>query len=271
VQDIFPDVAVELGMFTNQRAVRIARRLERSLYDGADAITVLSEDQARNVRAKTAQPNKVEIIPNFVDTTRVRIVDRMTRYRTSHNLGDELVVMYSGNVGFSQSFSLVERAAAHFVDRSDVRFVINGEGAARSEIDRWARNLPNVIISDFAPREHVSDVLGTADLHLILLREGLAQSSTPSKLYGILAAGRPVLASIDLGSDVDEVIRRSGAGVTVPPDDSVAFIDALERLLADRAGLERLGHNASRFVSELLTPELQAEAYERLFIQLTAL
>jgi colanic acid biosynthesis glycosyl transferase WcaI len=271
VQDIFPDVAVELDMLTNERAIRIARRLERSLYDSAHAVTVLSEDQARNVRAKIAQPDKVKVIPNFVDISRVRVVDRMTDYRRSHQIGDELVVMYSGNVGFSQSFHLVEAAAIHFADRSDVRFVINGEGAARADVERWARRLPNVIISDFAPREKVSDVLGTADLHLILLSAGLAKSSTPSKLYGIMAAGRPVLASIDLGSDADRVIHRSGAGLTVAPDDPAAFIAALDRLLADRVELERLGSRAKQFVGQLMTPDQQAQAYESLFVQLASL
>ncbi len=268
VQDIFPDVAVELGMLTNERAIKVARRLERSLYDSADAVTVLSEDQARNVRAKMVKPENVQIIPNFVDTSRVRVVDRMTEYRGRHGIDDELVVMYSGNVGFSQSFHLVEAAAVHFADRSDVRFVINGEGAARADVDRWAQPMPNVIVSDFAPREAVSDVLGTADIHLILLSAGLAQSSTPSKLYGILAAGRPVLASIDLGSDADQVIHRSGAGLTVPPDDPSAFIEALDELLSDRAHLEELGRRAQEFVGQLLTPDQQAQAYERLFVQL---
>ncbi len=195
----------------------------------------------------------------------------MTDYRRSHQIGDELVVMYSGNVGFSQSFHLVEAAAIHFAGRSDVRFVINGEGAARADVERWARRLPNVIISDFAPREKVSDVLGTADLHLILLSAGLAKSSTPSKLYGIMAAGRPVLASIDLGSDADRVIHRSGAGLTVAPDDPAAFIAALDRLLADRVELERLGSRAKQFVGQLMTPDQQAQAYESLFVQLASL
>jgi colanic acid biosynthesis glycosyl transferase WcaI len=268
VQDIFPDVAVDLGMLTNERAIKFARRLERSLYDSADAVTVLSEDQARNVRTKMTQPEKVEIIPNFVDTSRVRVVDRMTEYRRRHGIGDEVVVMYSGNVGFSQSFHLVEAAANHFASRSDVRFVINGEGAGRADVERWAEHLPNVIVSDFARREEVSDVLGTADIHLILLRAGLAQSSTPSKLYGILAAGRPVLASIDLGSDADQVIHRSGAGLTVPPDDATAFIEALEELLPDRARLEQLGRRAQEFVGQLLTPDQQAQSYEHLFVRL---
>ncbi len=138
-------------------------------------------------------------------------------YRAEHGLGDKQVVMYSGNVGLSQSFDLVRAAADRFADRLDVHFVINGEGAARPSVDEWAAERPNVTVSDFAPREAVSDVLGAADLHLILLKRGLAQSSTPSKMYGILAAARPVLASIDEGSEVELTIDAAGAGRAVPP------------------------------------------------------
>ncbi len=270
VQDIFPDVAVDLGMLNNERVISAARSLERNLYAKADAVTVLSEDQASNVRRKMAaeRADRVRIIPNFVDTGRVRVVDRQTDYRRRNGIGDELVVMYSGNVGFSQSFGLVEAAAHHFAERADIRFVINGEGAARAEVDRWAAELPNVTVTDFAPREQVSDVLGTADLHLILLSAGLAKSSTPSKLYGILAAGRPVLASIDRGSDADRVIERSGAGIVVPPDDAEPFIEGLESLLSAPGELVRMGQMAYDFVGQLITPDQQAEAYEHLFEEL---
>ncbi len=275
VQDIFPDVAVDLGMLKNERAIAVAKRLERSLYRSADAVTVLSEDQAANVRSKmdVSHADRVHIIPNFVDTTRVTVVDRMTDYRRRNNIGDDLVIMYSGNVGFSQSFHLIEAAARHFADREvdgrPIRFVINGEGAARPAVESWSRDLSNVTVTDFAPRDQVSDALGTADLHLILLSAGLAKSSTPSKLYGILAAGRPVLASIDLGSDADRIISDAEAGIVVPPDDPDAFIEALEELVRDRSKLQMLGRKAHDYVGRLITPDQQAQAYETLFAQLS--
>ena len=276
VQDIFPDVAIDLGMLNNEKAISVAKKLERSLYGSADAVTVLSEDQASNVRSKmhTDRLDRVHVIPNFVDTTRVFVVDRMTEYRQRNDLGDDLVVMYSGNVGFSQSFHLVEAAAHHFADKSSgdgrgIRFVINGEGAARPTVESWANGMPNVTVTNFAPREQVSDVLGTADLHLILLSAGLAKSSTPSKLYGIFAAGRPVLASIDRGSDADRIITESGAGVVVAPDDAKPFIQALGDLLANPVHLDSLGQKAQGYVGQLMTPDQQAEAYELLFAQLS--
>ncbi len=271
VQDIFPDVAVDLGALNNKRVINAARAHERSLYRRADAITVLSTDQQRNVQSKLdpADGDKVRIIHNFADTQKVRVVDRATTYRAEHDLGDKQIVMYSGNVGLSQSFDLVRAAADRFADRRDVHFVINGEGAARASVDEWAAERPNVTVSDFAPREAVSEVLGAADLHLILLKRGLAQSSTPSKMYGILAAARPVLASIDAGSEVELTIDAAGAGRAVPPEDEAAFLAALDEMLADPAALGEMGRSGRAHLAESYSPAAQAAAFDDLFTELT--
>ncbi len=270
VQDIFPDVAVDLGALGNPKVIRLAEKHERSVYRRADAVTVLSEDQQLNVQAKLPPEGraKVRVIRNFADTDRIQVVNRNTPYRKRHGLGDKTVVMYSGNVGLSQSFSLVRHAADHFRDRPDLQFVINGEGAARAEVDEWAGGRANVTVSDFAHRDQISEVLGAADLHLILLKRGLAKSSTPSKMYGILAAGRPVLASIDANSEVAQTIAAADAGQSVPPEDPQKFVASLEDLLADPAGLSRMGANGRRFLSENFTPSVQAAAFETLFTEL---
>ncbi len=277
VQDIFPDVAVDLGALNNERVIDLAKKHERSIYRRADAITVLSTDQQRNVQDKMPPDlrHRVHIIHNFADTERVQTIDRSDPhhnrdYRNRHGLGDKTVVMYSGNVGLSQSFDLVRAAADRYRNDAGVHFVINGEGAARPEVDAWARDFPNVTVSDFAPREALSETLGAADLHLILLKSGLAKSSTPSKMYGILAAGRPVLASIDENSEVSQTIAEARAGASVRPDDAEAFLAALEELLSDPARLVEMGSNAKSFVDSRYTPAAQAAAFEDLFESLMA-
>ncbi len=268
-QDIFPDVALDLGALSSGRIVDLARRHERSLYRRADAVTVLSEDQARNVGAKIGDDRvaseKIHIIHNFVDTDRIRPTERENPYRERHGLTGKTVVMYSGNVGLSQSFGLVRAAARRLAARKDVVFVINGEGAGRADVDRWAGPMANVRTIDFGPRSEISDILGAADIHLILLRGGLARSSTPSKFYGIMAAGRPVLASIDEGSEVAKVVKEVEVGRAVPPDDEWAFCQALQALLANRGALTTMGERGRRFACTWLTPVAQAKAYERLF------
>ncbi|MCP3991582.1 MAG: glycosyltransferase family 4 protein [Actinomycetia bacterium] len=276
VQDIFPDVAVDLGALSNPRVIAAAERHERRLYRLADAVTVLSQDQADNVTAKLdldgsdrgSTGQKVHIIQNFVDRDRIQVVDKNNDYRRRHDLGHKTVVMYSGNVGLSQSFDLIRVAAEQWQLRSDIQFVINGEGAARPEVDRWASALDNVTVVDFAPRDQVSQVLGAADVQLILLKRGLARSSTPSKMYANLAAGRPVLASIDEGSEVATTLAAAGAGVSVPPEDHDAFQKALGAMVDDPSRLETMGRDARAYVERCMTPQEQAERYESLFATL---
>ena len=270
VQDIFPDVAVDLGALTNRRVIELAHKHEATLYRRANAVTVLSEDQRDNVTAKLPedQRDKVRIIHNFADTERVQPTAKENPYRTRHGLEGKTVVMYSGNVGLSQSFDLVQAAATHFASRTEIQFVINGEGAARPEVDAWAPDFPNVTVSDFAPRSEVPEVLGAADIHLVLLKAGLAKSSTPSKMYGILAAGRPVLASIDEGSEVANTVAKAAAGMSVPPESPAEFIRALETMLADPPKLDEMGASGREFIQTWYSPGAQAHAYETLFLEL---
>ncbi len=267
IQDVFPDVAVELGAITDRRVVAVASALERWSYRRADAVTVLSDDLRDNVAGKLTghRPERVRVIPNFVDTERIVPADRLTRYREEHGLGDRTVVMYAGNVGLSQSLDLVVEAARRLADRPDVVFVVNGGGSALEDVVASAAGLPNIRFVGAQPRDRLGEVLATADVHLVPLRRGLARSSVPSKLYSILAAGRPVLASVDEGTEVARTVARAGAGVAVPPEDPGAFVAALNRLLDDPDGRRAMGASGRRFVEGWASPAAVAEAYEALF------
>lgn len=269
VQDVFPDVAVELGAISDPRVIAVASWLERFLYRRADAVTVLSQDLRDNVAGKLGhrRPERVHVIPNFVDTDRIRPADPATSYRVEHGLTGRTVVMYAGNVGMSQSLDLVVAAARRYLDRGrdDVAFVINGGGSARHALERSAVGLDNLHLVDMQPRERLPEVLASADLHLVPLKTGLARSSVPSKLYSILAAGRPVLASVDAGTEVATTIERAGAGISVAPDDPDAFVEGLDGLLADRDRMAAMGASGRSFVEGWVSPAAVAVAYEQLF------
>ncbi len=269
IQDVFPDVAVELGAISDPRVIAVASWLERFLYRRSDAVTVLSEDLRDNVAAKLrgSRPERVRVIPNFVDTERIRPADPDTPYRAEHGLSGRTVVMYAGNVGMSQSLDLVVEAARRYRDRGrdDVAFVVNGGGSALEDLRLSATGLDNLHFVDMQPRERLPEVLATADLHLVPLKTGLARSSVPSKLYSILAAARPVLASVDAGTEVATTIERAGAGVSIAPDDADAFVDALDSLLADPDTLVSMGASGRAFVEGWVSPAAVAESYERLF------
>lgn len=263
IQDVFPDAAVETGAITNERIIAVAKWLERVSYHRAAAVTVLSDDLRDNVVAKVKRSHRdrVHVIPNFVDTDFIVPGDRLTALRAELGIGSEPVVLYAGNVGFSQSLEMVVEAARRFPQAT---FLINGDGAARSTLQDLARELPNVRFSGYQPKERVPEVLATGDIHLVPLKLGLGRVSVPSKTYSILAAGRPVLAAIDPGTEVPRMLEASGGGVAVPPDDLEAFCDALAGLLAnmDRAG--RLGAAGRAWVQGAASPAAVGKAYEHL-------
>jgi colanic acid biosynthesis glycosyl transferase WcaI len=270
IQDVFPDVAVEVGAIVNPAVIATASWLERTLYRASDAVTVLSEDLRDNVAAKLGRhhPERVRVIPNFVDTDRVRPQSAETAYRREFGLEGCTVVMYAGNLGYSQPVELLLDAAAAMRDEADVRFVINGGGSARAGLERRAEGLENVTFVGMQPKERLSEVLASADIHTVLLKEGLARSSVPSKLYSILAAARPCVASVDLGTEVSRTLAEADAGISVGPGDAEALTKALRTLVADSAERARLGDNGRRWVEAWLSPASVAESYERLFDEL---
>jgi colanic acid biosynthesis glycosyl transferase WcaI len=251
IQDVFPDAAVETGAITNARIIAVSRWLERVSYHRSDAVVVLSEDLRANVLAKISpkHQHKVHVIPNFVDSDRITPRDRMTSYRDELRIGNEQVVMYAGNVGYSQSLSMMLHSARQI---PEVTFVINGDGAAREELQRDAAGLSNIRFSGYQPADRVAEVLATADIHVVPLRTGLGAVSVPSKTYSILAAGRPVVAAIDSGTEVTRILAESGAGVSVAPDDPVAFTDALRAMVNSGSAATEAGARGRLWVEYCL-------------------
>jgi colanic acid biosynthesis glycosyl transferase WcaI len=268
VQDVFPDVAVELGVLTNRRLIAAAGKVERFCYEHADAVTVLSDDLRANVQAKTSHPDRVQVIPNFVDTEAIAPQPPENSYRRQFGLDGKTVVMYAGNVGLSQSLDMVMDVAAALSYEESLVFVINGQGAARSNLELRAAGLPNVRFVDIQPAHRLPEVLAAADVHLVPLKRGLGRSSVPSKTYSIMAAGRPLIASVDEASEVSRLVQRSGAGIAVAPDDAEALTKALQRLLEAPDEAAEMGRAGRRFVETWASPGAIAEAYERLFTTL---
>lgn len=260
IQDVFPDAAVETGAITNKRIIAAARWLERVSYHRSDVVVVLSDDLKANVVAKVSpkHAHKVKVIPNFVDADRITPMNRMTPYRTELGIGSETVVMYAGNVGYSQSLEMLIAAAR---EMPNVTFVINGDGSARSELEASAGAVSNVKFAGYQPRDRVAEVLASGDIHVVPLRTGLGAVSVPSKTYSILAASRPVVAAIDAGTEVTRILEASGAGISVPPDSPAEFARAIASLIEDHEGAVQRGASGRKWVETHVSPAVVARSY----------
>ncbi len=264
IQDIFPDAAIETGAITNKKIISFASWLERTSYKCSDSVVLLSDDLANNVQSKLEQKfhKRVKVIPNFVDTQAITPMSRMTNYRTELRIDDAFVVMYAGNVGFSQSLEMLVSAAREL---PHLIFVINGEGAARESLKKSAHGLSNVRFGDYQDVSRLSEVLATGDIHVVPLKRGLGSVSVPSKTYSILASGRPVLAAVDLDTEVPRILAAADAGVCVEPDNSGAFISALRAMTLDPKTLSEMGERGRKWVENHASPASVAQRYEALY------
>jgi colanic acid biosynthesis glycosyl transferase WcaI len=176
--------------------------------------------------------------------------------------------MYAGNLGFSQPLDAVARAARSMAGRPDVHFVVVGDGGRRDEMARLAADIDNLTLVPFQPTERMPEVLAASDVQLVPLRPGLTRCSVPSKFYANLAAGRPVVVSVDRGSELDRVLAEVPAGLAVEPGDDDAFVAAIAQLADDPAQARRMGETGRRWIEQWASPSSVGEQYAELFRQL---
>ncbi len=271
VQEIYPDVAVSLGMLTNRTAIRFFEGLETFVYARARVITVISEWFRRRLLAKGVPAAKLRVIPNFVDTSFIEPGPKQNDFARQHCLDDKFVVQYAGNIGLTQGFETVLQAARLLADLPDLRFLIVGDGTRREWLENELRQdpLPGVVLLPYQPRSVVPQIYAASDVCLVPLKSGTAQETFPSKIYTIMAAARPVIASADHDSELAWVVDAAQCGWAVPPDDAQQMAAAVRQAYAQRAELPAQGENGRRYVIAHHSRAAVAAQYDALIREVT--
>jgi colanic acid biosynthesis glycosyl transferase WcaI len=265
VQDLFPQNAVDLGMLRNRALIRCLEHFERKIYRKSDAITVMSDGNRDFILAKGGDPDRVETIPNWVDTDLIQPGARINEFRKTHGLGEEFIVLFAGTMGWSQGLDVVVDAAHLLADRSDIRFLLVGDGVEKEYIQERAKKLSNVTCLPIQSKAVYPEVLAAGDAALVTLRPEVGTPTVPSKISTIMSAGRPIIASIPLSGDVPKIIGKADCGLVVPPADARALADAILALKNDPAKTRQLGLNGRRFAEENLSRTECSRRYEELF------
>lgn len=231
-QDIFPDVAIQLGRLTNPVVIRLLRGTARRQFSSAVRIVSLGRDMDRRLEALGVHKQKIRTVANWADGTVIRPLSHRSPMRDAWGFGNSFVVMHSGNVGLSQSLETVIDAADLLRTQLDILIAIVGDGAAKAQLqaDVTRRGLGNVRFLDFQPKASLSESLAAADVHLVSLKRGLAGFIVPSKVYGVMAAGRPFIAAVESDSEPALIVEEFGCGLRAEPDDSKALAEGILRM-----------------------------------------
>lgn len=270
VQEIYPDVAVSLGVLTNRRAIRGLEIIERFVYRRARIITVISEWFRQRLLLKGVPSEKLRVIPNFVDTEFMQPAPRQNGFSTAHRLNGKFVVLYAGNIGLTQGFETILEAAHLLRGVPDLCFLIVGDGARRGwlELQLAEKNLANVVLLPYQSRSLVPQIYGSADICLVPLKRGTAHGTFPSKIYTIMSAGRSVVASADPDSELSWVVQQAGCGWAVPPDDSPALSNAIKQAYSHKDDLPILGIRGRDYVIAHHSRQAVARQYDALIREL---
>jgi len=268
-QDIHPDVGLATGRLRNRFWVGVLRAANALTFRAADRIIVVGADMKERLTARRVPGERIAVVPNWTDGRVVRPADSGL-FRARHGLERMFVVMYSGNLGFSQGLDKVMEAAHVLRDERHVRFVFVGDGASKGRLQQLAasRNLANVTFLPYQPKERLSETLGAADVHLVPLQRGVAGCIVPSKMYGIMAAGRPFISAMDEAGEAARVAREFSCGLVIPPDDPTALAHAVRWCTANRAALARMGANGRRALVEHFDRPIATRRFEEVLARL---
>jgi glycosyltransferase involved in cell wall biosynthesis len=271
-QDVFPEVAVEVKRLESRPLIAILRALIGFYLRRADQVVAIGETMRRRLEAKGARPERIEVIPNWVDTSAIEPAPRDNPWAREQELVDRFVVMHSGNIGHAQDLDALVRSTTFLRDLDDLAVVVIGGGARLTDLEALTELLETdrVRFLGYQPRETLSLSLSAAHLHFVGLSRGLSGYVVPSRLYGILAAGRPVLVSADADSETALVVETVGCGIVVPPGRPELVAKALRDAHDGVYDLDEMGRRGREYVQAEADSSVAIDRYRKVLRALTA-
>lgn len=253
LQDIFPDSLLNTGIINRKGIIwKIGRKIEDYTYNNSDKIIVISEGFKENIMNKGVPERKIKIVPNWININNIKHIPRAENYIfDKYKIDrDKFIVSYCGNLGLTQNLEMVISSAKNLESIKDLLFVFVGEGKNKDILInlRDRLNLSNIMFIPFQPESNISEVFSIGDLGLIVSKPNIGSNSVPSKLFTMMAASQPILASFDLNSDLNKIIEESSSGICIAPGDKELFIDNIINLKNNITLLNSLSKESRSFV-----------------------
>ena len=266
IQDFEVDAAFELSIVRVKWLKHFVYGVERFLMNRFDKVSTISEAMLEKLNKKSVDPVRQIFLPNWVDITSIYPLETVSNYRTELSISpNKIVALYSGNMGEKQGLEIVIQAAKE-LESENIQFIMCGSGVALERLRVLAMDLKNILWLPLQPLERLNDFLNVADIHLLPQQAGAADLVMPSKLTGMLASGRPIIATSDVDTQVEKVVKE--CGVVVAPGDSVAFSQSIKMLSENVELRESLGVKAREYADNNLQYEVIMKKFENELLEL---
>ena len=253
IQDFELDAAFELGLLKGQVLRSLAEAWERYTLRGFDRVSSISDAMVQRLELKGVKPERRLLWPNWVNLELIRPQERYAQIRNTYRYeleidSGQLVLMYSGSMNKKQGLEDLVEVIHQLADLPNIVWLLAGEGPTKPQLVKATQGLTHVYHFPLQPMERLNDWLNVADIHLLPQKAEAADLVLPSKLLGILASGKPVVASSPRGSELAVIAEQAGACVT--PGDVNSFAKEVRKLVSSPEDRAEAGRRARKLAEQ---------------------
>lgn len=278
VHDFNPEQAEAVAYTSKQLVFDLSRAVDKINCRYADQVLLVGRDMAETLEKRFGNGNAPDytVISNWTNENEIVPLGKdhpvVRGFLEENGLENKFIVMYSGNLGLYYDLENIIKIAEEFKEQPDLVFLFIGEGAVKQKMQEYVKTnaLENVRFLPYQPKEFIPYSLNAADIHLVVNQKGIKGVSVPSKVYGVMAAGKPVLGVVEPDSEIDRLVSESGAGIVVEPQNYESIAGAIRRFYErDPEEMKEMGLKGRRYLENHLTKETSIRKYHEVFSALS--
>ncbi|MDY2884044.1 MAG: glycosyltransferase family 4 protein [Romboutsia timonensis] len=270
IQDFNPEQTMAVGYVKNKPLLNLVMAVDKFSCKVADKVIVVGRDMQETLKNRFNNKkvptnsfinnwiNENEIYPLKEDHTKI------ISFKEKYNLQDKFVIMYSGNIGLYYDLENIIKVIGNFKDNTDVIFAFVGDGTVKSKIEEYvlSNKLDNVTFIPYQDKADLIYSLNAADVHWVVNAKGIKGVSVPSKLYGVMAVGKPVLGVLDKGSEARLIVEECNCGICVEPGDYEGIKNKITNIIENKEKIKLLGEQGRIYLENNLTKDVSINKYK---------
>lgn len=271
IQDFNPEQVEAVGYFKNKFILNVAKVLDNGNIKKADKILLVGTDQFETLEnRKREYREKGILINNWTDDKNIYPLEENSKdildLKRMYKLDDKFIIMYSGNLGLYYDLENIIKIAKNFQEYKDLAFVFAGEGAIKTKLENYKKknSLENVYFLPYQPKDKLNISLNMADIHFVVNSKGIKGVSVPSKLYGVMAAGKAVLGVLEEGTEARIIIEKSNCGICTEPGNYKEIIEIIKKVYNNDKTLKEYGINSRKYLEQYLSKKVSLDKYKSL-------
>ena len=276
IQDFNPEQTIAVGYAKNKLLLNTVMAVDKFSCKNSDKVIVVGRDMQETLKNRFNNkkvPSNV-FINNWINEKEIYPLDqnhpKIIDFKEKYNLKDKFIIMYSGNIGLYYDLENIIKVIGEFKDREDVVFAFIGDGTVKSKIEEYVtyNKLNNVTFIPYQDNADLIYSLNAADIHWVVNAKGIKGVSVPSKLYGVMAAGKPVLGVLDEGSEARLIVEECNCGVCIEPGNYIEISRNIEYILNNKELIKSLGKNGRKYLEVNLTKDVSINKYKDTILSL---